>query len=107
MNIDPFIKDVSTLGITARCLHIYDTWRGITHGNLTPGECYHVTHIRMTSDYTYITLEGEGGTYSSVCFEFMIDGKEHNIFTDERCWSDELIRRHRMLEEKYGREDFD
>lgn len=104
MRIDPFNKDVSSLGIMARCKHIYDTWRGITHWELTPGEKYHVTHTRMSSDYTYVTLEGRDKTYNSVCFEFLIDGKEHDIYSDERCWSDALIRLHKALEEKYRQE---
>lgn len=58
----------------------------------------------MSSDYTYVTLEGRDKTYNSVCFEFLIDGKEHDIYTDERCWSDALIRRHKALEEKYRQE---
>lgn len=104
MRNDSFNKDVSSLGIMARCKDIYETWRGITHWELTPGEIYHVTHIRMSSDFTYVTLEGGDKTYNSVCFEFLIDGNKHDIYSDERCWSDALIRRHQALEERYRQE---
>lgn len=104
MRTDPYIKDVSSLGITARCKDDYDPWRCRFHRELTPGETYHVTRIRMTPDFTYIWLEGREDSYNSVSFEFLVDGREHDIYTDERCWSDTLIHRLQALEEKYRQE---
>lgn len=101
MRTDPYIQDVSSLGITARCVDNYDPWRCRFHPELTQGESYHVTHIRMTPDFTYIWLEGREGTYNSVSFEFLLDGAEHDIYSDERCWSEMLKRRLNALEEKY------
>lgn len=104
MEENRYIKDVSCLGITAMCKDIYDIWRGEVHSELCPGEIYKVTHIRMTSDFCYIWLEGKDGNYNSVSFDFFLDGKEHDIFSDERCWSDALIRRNEILQERYSRE---
>lgn len=104
MRTDPYIKDVSSLGITAICNDNYDPWRCRFHHGLIPGESYHVTHIRMTPDFTYIWLEGREENYNSVSFGFLLDGREHDIYSDERCWSDMLKRRMQALEEKYRHE---
>lgn len=101
MHTDPYIQDVSSLGITARCVDNYDPWHCRFLPELTTGESYHVTHIRMTPDFTYIWLEGREGSYNSVSFEFLLDGVEHDICSDERCWSESLKRRQHALEEKY------
>ena len=96
-----WIKDVSELGLKAKCIHIFDTWRGDTYEVLTPGEIYEISHIRMTTDFTYIYLKGVEGDFNSVCFEFYLDGKEHDICNDERCWSDALVKRHTALLKRY------
>jgi len=103
---DIYRKDVSQLHITALCKNNYDPWRCHFHPELTPGEIYKVTHIRMTSDFTYINLEDKEGSYNSVSFDFFLDGEPHNIYEDERCQSEALIRRDRALREQYeGRQD--
>ena len=98
---DRWIKDVSELGLTAKCIHIFDGWRGDTYDVLTPGETYEISHIRMTDDFTYIFLKGMEDDFNSVCFEFYLDGKEHDIYSDERCWSDALIMRYKALLGRY------
>lgn len=104
MRTDPYIKDVSSLGITARCKDNYDPWRCRFYRGIIQGESYHVTHIRMTSDFTYIKLEDKEDTYNSVNFEFILDGKEHDIYSDNRCMSDVLLLRQQILEERYKHE---
>ena len=37
----------------------------------------------MTTDLTYIYLKGVEGDFNSVCFEFYLDGKEHDISNDD------------------------
>lgn len=100
MRTDPYIKEVSSLGIMARCKDDYDPWRCCFHPELSPGESYPVTHIRMTSDFTYLKLEGKDGCYNSVCFDFLIGGNEHDIYNDIRCWSEPLIRRMQLFEKE-------
>jgi len=94
MSSDPYITDVSALGISALCVEAYDPWQARFHPELSPGETYRVTHVRMTTDITYIRLEGKDGNYNSVSFKFMIEGKAHNIYSDERCRSEML--KHRL-----------
>ena len=92
-----WIKDVTNLGIKAKCIDFYDTWRGRTHNNLKVDEMYKITHIYMTTDITYLYLDGVEGDFNSRCFEFYLNNKKHDISSDERCWSDALIERHRRL----------
>ena len=98
LNGNRWIKDVSNLDLKAKCIDIYDTWRGITHNNLKIGEMYKITHIYMTTDLSYLYLDGFEGDFNSICFEVYLNGKKHNISSDEQCWSDALIERHRLLE---------
>ena len=95
---DNWTKDVSALGIEALSKNNYDRWRRKSYDNLKVGSKYKVTHIRMTTDFTFISLEGIEGSFNSVAFDFFIDGKEHNIYTDERCFSDALKAKHAALE---------
>jgi len=87
---DKWTKDVSALGIEALCKYNLD--------NLKAGSKYKVTHIRMTTDFTEISLEEIESSFNSVDFKFFLDGKEHDIYTDERCFSDALKARHAALE---------
>ena len=97
LNSNRWIKDVSNLDLKAKCIDIYDTWRGITHNNLKIGEMYKITHIYMTTDFTYLYLEGLEGDFHSMCFDFYQNGEKHDIWSDKRCWSDALLQRHQIL----------
>ena len=94
-----WIKDVSSLGIEAVCNDIYDIWSGEVYDCLKEGQTYKVARILMTTDFTKVFFDGYEGSFNSVNFDFFIDGKEHDIYEDERCWSEALIQRHQRLQE--------
>ena len=41
-----------------------------------------VDKVSMGQSHTYIFLEGFSGSFNSVHFEFLIDGKPHDIYGD-------------------------
>jgi hypothetical protein len=91
-----WIKDVSNLDIVAKCINDNTT---TFNDDLCVGKTYKITHIRMNTSWTYIYLENLDGCFNSVNFDFYLNGEKHDIYNDERCWSDALIRKHEALNE--------
>lgn len=52
--------------------------------DLEVGKEYEVESIEMGQSYTSIFLKNRKGSYNSVIFEFYEDGKELDIYSDER-----------------------
>ncbi len=101
---DLYLKDVSDYDITAQCVKNYDPLRREIIPELTPGETYNVTHIRMLSDFTFIYLKGRECSYNSVNFKFFRNGEPHELYQDEHCMSDGIIFRDAVMRWRYDNE---
>ncbi len=54
----------------------------IAKSGLIIGDAYNVSGVDMGSYHTTIHLEEFGGHFNSVNFEFEVDGKPYDIFSD-------------------------
>lgn len=69
--------------LIAKCKKNIDPW-GDKETDLVVGEEYEVERIEMGQSSTSIELKGKNFYYNSVMFDFYEDGKEIDIYSDER-----------------------
>lgn len=96
-NADRYTKDIREIHIQAVCKDIFDLWKGECY-ELVIGKTYLVSHVRLTTDFCYISLEGLLGTFNALCFSFLDNGKEIDITQDTRCYSEALKNCLRLLD---------
>lgn len=88
---DRYTKDIKALHILAVCKDIFDLWKGECY-DLEIGKTYLVSHVRLTIDFCYISLEGFSGTFNALCFTFLDNGKDIDITQDIRFFSDSILK---------------
>lgn len=70
--------------ITAKVIRESDKEISWLQHDLEVGKDYEVERVDMGQSYTSITLKDRKGSYNSVIFEFYEDGKELDIYSDDR-----------------------
>lgn len=69
--------------LIAKCKKNIDPW-GNKQTSLVVGQIYNVENVVMGRWHTDIYLKGRKDNYNSVMFDFYEDGKEIDIYSDER-----------------------
>jgi hypothetical protein len=69
--------------LIAKCKKNIDPW-GDKETDLVVGEENEVERVEMGQSSTSIELKGKSLCYNSVIFDFYEDGKEMDIYSDER-----------------------